>query len=415
MSRRVAITGIGLVTPLGHTIDQFWDNIISGKSGISTISRFDPSGLPTRIASEVKDFDPLEYIEKKQLKRMDLSQQYAVVASGKAISDSGIDLDSADLERAGVVIGSGIGGLSTFEKQHTIMLRQSPLKVSPFFIPMMIADMSSGLVSIRFGFKGPNYATVSACASSSHAIADAVMIIQRGSADIMVAGGSEASVTLTALAGFCSAKALSERNDEPERASRPFDKDRDGFVLGEGAVSLVLEELEIARDRGARIYAEIVGFGMSADAHHITAPPPDGNGAARSMQASLDDAGITPGEIDYINSHGTATGLGDIAETMAVKSVFGDRSYEIPVNSTKSMIGHLLGAAGAVEIAATALQMSRGIIHPTINLDNPDPECDLDYVVGGSRQAEINYALSNSFGFGGHNISIVLRSHPKNN
>ncbi len=346
---------------------------------------------------------------------MDLSQQYAVVASGKAISDSGIDLDSTDLERAGVVIGSGIGGLSTFEKQHTIMLRQSPLKVSPFFIPMMIADMSSGLVSIRFGFKGPNYATVSACASSSHAIADAVMIIQRGSADIMVAGGSEASITLTALAGFCSAKALSERNDEPERSSRPFDKDRDGFVLGEGAVSLVLEELEIARDRGARIYAEIVGLGMSADAYHITAPPPDGNGAARSMQASLDDAGITPGEIDYINSHGTATGLGDIAETMAVKSVFGDRSYEIPVNSTKSMIGHLLGAAGAVEIAATALQMSRGIIHPTINLDNPDPECDLDYVVGGSRQAEINYALSNSFGFGGHNISIVLRSHPKNN
>lgn len=415
MSRRVAITGIGLVTPLGHTIDQFWDNVISGKSGISTISRFDPSGLPTRIASEIKDFDPLEYIEKKQLKRMDLSQQYAVVASGKAISDSGIDLDSADLERAGVVIGSGIGGLSTFEKQHTIMLRQSPLKVSPFFIPMMIADMSSGLVSIRFGFKGPNYATVSACASSSHAIADAVMIIQRGSADIMVAGGSEASITLTALAGFCSAKALSERNDEPERSSRPFDKDRDGFVLGEGAVSLVLEELEIARDRGARIYAEIVGLGMSADAYHITAPPPDGNGAARSMQASLDDAGITPGQIDYINSHGTATGLGDIAETMAVKSVFGDRSYEIPVNSTKSMIGHLLGAAGAVEIAATALQMSRGIIHPTINLDNPDPECDLDYVVGGSRQAEINYALSNSFGFGGHNISIVLRSHPKNN
>ncbi len=298
MSRKIAITGIGLVTPLGHTIDEFWDNIIAGESGVSTISRFDTMGLPTTIAAEVKDFDPLEYIEKKQIKRMDLSQQYAVVASGKAILDSGIDLDSVDLERAGVVIGSGIGGLPTFEKQHTIMLRQSPLKVSPFFIPMMIADMSAGLVSIRYGFKGPNYATVSACASSSHAIADAYMMIQRGSADIMVAGGSEASVTLTSLAGFCSAKALSERNDEPERASRPFDKDRDGFVLGEGAVSLVLEELEIARDRGARIYAEIVGFGMSADAHHITAPPPDDNGAARSMRVSLDDAGISPDEID---------------------------------------------------------------------------------------------------------------------
>lgn len=415
MSRRAAITGIGLVTPLGHTIDEFWDNLIAGKSAVSTISRFDPQGLPTRIAAEIKDFDPSDYIEKKQIKRMDLSQQYAVAASGKAIADSGIDLDSVDLERAGVIIGSGIGGLRTFEKQHSILLNQSPQKVSPFFIPMMIADMSAGLVSIRYGFKGPNYATVSACASSSHAIADALMMIQRGSADIMVAGGSEASVTLTSLAGFCSAKAMSERNDEPEKASRPFDKDRDGFVLGEGAVSFVLEELQMARARGARIYAEIAGFGMSADAHHITAPAPDGNGAARSMQASLVDAGIAPDEIDYINSHGTATGLGDIAETMAVKSVFGDRSYEIPINSTKSMIGHLLGAAGAVEIAATVLQVTRGMLHPTINLDNPDPECDLDYVAGGSRQAEINYALSNSFGFGGHNISIVIRNHLKNN
>lgn len=415
MSRRVAITGIGLVTPLGHTIDEFWNNIISGKSGISTISRFDASGLSSRIAAEVKEFDPSEYIERKKIKRMDLSQQYAVAASGKAISDSGIDLDSVDLERAGVIIGSGIGGLPTFEKQHAILLQQGPLKVSPFFIPMMIADMSSGLVSIRYGLKGPNYATVSACASSSHAIADAFMMIQRGSADMMVAGGSEASITLTSLAGFCSAKALSVRNHEPERSSRPFDKDRDGFVLGEGAVSVMLEELDLAVGRGARIYAEIAGIGMSADAHHITAPSPDGNGAARSMQASLDDAGIAPGEIDYINSHGTATWLGDISETLAIKTVFGDRSYEIPVNSTKSMIGHLLGAAGATEIAATALQISRGKIHPTINLDNPDPECDLDYVAEGSRPAEINYALSNSFGFGGHNISIVLRNHPKNN
>jgi 3-oxoacyl-[acyl-carrier-protein] synthase II len=406
---------MGLVTPLGHTIDEFWDNLIAGKSGVSTISRFDPQGLPTTIAAEIKEFDPSEYIEKKQLKRMDLSQQFAVGASGKAITDSGIDLDSVDLKRAGVIIGSGIGGLRTFEKQHSILMNQSPQKVSPFFIPMMIADMSAGLVSILYGLKGPNYATVSACASSSHAIADALMIIQRGSADIMVAGGSEASITLTSLAGFCSARAMSERNDEPEKASRPFDRDRDGFVLGEGAVSFVLEEMQFAKARGARIYAEMAGFGMSADAHHITAPAPDGNGAARSMQASLVDAGIAPDEIDYINSHGTATGLGDIAETMAIKSVFGDRSYEIPINSTKSMIGHLLGAAGAVEIAATVLQIGRKIIHPTINLDNPDPECDLDYVAGGSRQAEINYALSNSFGFGGHNISIVIRNHLKNN
>ncbi len=414
MSRRVAITGIGLVTPLGHNIDEFWDNIVAGKSGVSAISKLDASGLPTRIAAEVREFDPSEYIEKKLLKRMDPSQQFALAASGKALSDSGIDLDSIDRERVGVIIGSGIGGLRTFEKQHEIMLRHSPLKVSPFFIPMMIADMSAGLVSIRYGFKGPNYATVSACASSSNAIADAVMIIQRGAADIMVTGGSEASVTMASLAGFCSAKALSERNDEPEKASRPFDRDRDGFVLGEGAASLVLEELDIARARNARIYVEIAGFGMSADAYHITAPAPNGNGAARSMRASLDDAGITPDKIDYINSHGTATGLGDIAETMAIKSVFGDRSYKIPVNSTKSMIGHLLGAAGAVEIAATILQMSRGKLHPTINLDNPDPECDLDYVAGSSRQAEINYALSNSFGFGGHNISIVLRNHLSN-
>ncbi len=406
---------MGLVTPLGDTIDEFWANLIAGKSGVSTISRFDPQGLPTRIAAEIKDFDPSEYIEKKQLKRMDLSQQLAVAASGKAITDSGIDRDSADLEGAGVIIGSGIGGLRTFEKQHSILMNQSPQKVSPFFIPMMIADMSAGLVSILYGLKGPNYATVSACASSSHAIADALMIIQRGSADIMVAGGSEASVTLTSLAGFCSAKAMSERNDEPEKASRPFDKDRDGFVLGEGAVSFVLEEMQFAKARGARIYAEIAGFGMSADAYHMTAPAPDGDGAARSMQASLVDAGIAPDEIDYINSHGTATGLGDIAETLAVKSVFGDRSYEIPINSTKSMIGHLLGAAGAVEIAATVLQINHKMIHPTINLDNPDPECDLDYVAGGSRQAEINYALSNSFGFGGHNISIVIRNHLKNN
>lgn len=411
MSRRVVITGIGLVTPLGHSIDDFWDNIISGRSGVSTITRFDVSELPTRIAAQVKDFDPQEFIEKKSIRRMDLSQQYAVVASGRAIEDAGIDPGAIDADRAGVVIGSGIGGLQTFEKQHALVLQQSPLRVSPFFIPMMIADMSSGLVSIRFGFRGPNYATVSACASSSHAIADAFMIIQRGSADFMLAGGSEASVTITSLAGFCAAKTLSVRNEQPERASRPFDRERDGFVLGEGAVSLMLEEMEAATARGANIYAEIAGFGMSADAHHITAPSPDGNGAARSMKEALKDAGITPDEVDYVNAHGTATDLGDIAETMAIKTVFGDRAYDLPINSTKSMVGHLLGAAGAVELAATALQMKRGWLHPTVNLDNPDPQCDLDYIANKARPAKVHFALSNSFGFGGHNISIVLRNH----
>lgn len=413
MSRRVAITGIGLVTPLGHTIDEFWDNIVSGKSGVSTVTRFDASELPTRIAAEVKDFDPLEYVEKKQVKRMDLSQQYAVVASGKALKDAALDLENINADRAGVIIGSGIGGLLTFEKQHALLLQQSPLKVSPFFIPMMIADMSSGLVSIRFGFRGPNYATVSACASSSHAIADAFMMIQRGSADLMIAGGSEASVTITSLAGFCAARALSDRNDEPEKASRPFDRDRDGFVLGEGAVSMVLEEYESAAARGARIYAEILGIGMSADAHHITAPAPDGNGAARSMEEALKDAGIGTEQVDYINAHGTATELGDIAETIAVKTIFGERAYDIPINSTKSMLGHLLGAAGAVELAATALQMDRGILHPTANLDNPDPQCDLDYIPVKARPAKVKCAISNSFGFGGHNITVVLGSNSR--
>ena len=349
MSRRVVVTGIGLVTPLGDTLDEFWDNLISGKSGVSSITRFDASGLPTRIAAEIKDLDPGEYIDKKIARRMDPSQRYAVVASGKAIDDSGLDLDSINLHRAGVVIGSGIGGLCTFESQHTIILKQGPLKVSPFFIPMMIADMSAGLVSIRFGFKGPNFATVSACASSSHAVADSFALIQRGSADVMLAGGTEAPITLTSIAGFCAAKAMSTKNDNPESACRPFDKERDGFVMGEGAAIFILEELSHARARNARIYAEIVGMGMSADAYHVTAPAPDGEGAARSMDAALKDGNISPDDVEYINAHGTATGLGDIAETKAIKSIFGKRAYNIPINSTTSLIGHLLGAAGSVE------------------------------------------------------------------
>jgi len=409
VNRKVAITGIGLVTPIGHTVEQFWENLKNGRSGVAEVTKFDCSVLSTRIAAEVRDFNPAEFIEKKMVRRMDSSQQYGLAAAAKAIADAKLDLKAIDLDRAGVIIGSGIGGLETFEKQHTIVIKESPLKVSPFFIPMMIADMASGMTSINFGFRGPNYATVSACASSSHAIADALMLIQRGAADVMLSGGVEASVTLTSFAGFCAAKALSERNSEPQKASRPFDKDRDGFVIGEGGVILLLEEFEHARARNAYIYGILSGFGMSADAHHITAPDPNGNGAARSMKAALNDAGISSEAIDYINSHGTATLLGDVAETLAIKTVFGDRAYKIPVNSTKSMVGHLLGAAGAVELAATLLQMKNNYLHPTINLDTPDPQCDLDYVANSGRPAKISCAISNSFGFGGHNISLLIQ------
>jgi len=408
-NRRVVITGIGVVTPIGNNIEQFWENLVNGKSGVGTITKFDASALPTRIAAEIKDFNPEKYLDKKQARRMDLSQQYAMYAAGEAIADAKLDLGVIDLDRAGVVIGSGIGGIETFEKQHTLIAQGQPLKMSPFFIPMMIADMAAGLVSIQFGLKGPNFATVSACASSSNAIADALMLIQRGAADVLLTGGAEASVTMTGFAGFCAARALSSRNDEPEKASRPFDKDRDGFVMGEGAAILVLEELSYAKARGARIYAELIGMGMSADAYHITAPAPNGEGAARSMRATLKDAGISPDDIDYINAHGTATELGDISETLAIKTVFGERAYKIPINSTKSIFGHMLGAAGAAELAATVLELNRGMLHPTINLDTPDPQCDLDYVPQKARQADIRCALSNSFGFGGHNTTLAVK------
>jgi 3-oxoacyl-[acyl-carrier-protein] synthase II len=400
---------MGVVTPIGCNLDQFWENLICGRSGVGKITRFDADGLPSQIAAEVKDFDPGKYLDKKQARRMDVSQQYAITAAGEAIADSGLELRNIDLNRAGVIIGSGIGGIETFERQHALIVAGQALRVSPFLIPMMIADMASGLVSIQFSFKGPNFATVSACASSTNSIADALMIIQRGAADVMLSGGAEASITMTGFAGFCAARALSTRNDAPEKASRPFDRDRDGFVMGEGAAIILLEELNHARARGARIYAELLGMGMSADAYHITAPSPDGEGAARSMKAAIEDAGISPDEIDYINAHGTATDLGDIAETLAVKSVFAKRAYKIPINSTKSIFGHLLGAAGAAELAATVLQLRDQTLHPTINLDNPDPQCDLDYVPNKPRQASISCALSNSFGFGGHNTSLVVR------
>lgn len=408
MNRKVVITGMGVITPLGNTVEKYWAALLEGKSGVGPLGKFDASEYPTRIAGEVKDFDGTLYTDRKQLRRMDLSAQYAVGASAQAVQDSGLDLENIDLDRCGVVIGSGIGGIGTFEKQHSLLESSGPGRVSPFFIPMMIIDMCAGLVSIQFGFRGPNYATVSACASSSHAILDSMRIIQRGEADVMIAGGTEATITPTSVAGFCQAKALSTRNEEPEKASRPFDIGRDGFVMGEGAAMLILESEEHAKARGARVHAEVVGAGMTGDAHHMTAPHPEGNGARRAMQLALDDCGLPPERISYINTHGTSTSLGDIAETSAIKNVLGDHAYKIPINATKSMIGHLLGAAGAVEMVACVMSIKDGVVHPTINLDNPDPECDLDYVPHQKKEWKIEYALSNSFGFGGHNVSLIV-------
>lgn len=406
---RTVITGMGVVSPFGCDLDQYWQAIVSGKSGVVTIERFDASDYSTRIAAFVTGFDPDNFIDKKEGRRMDLCQQYAVAAAQLAINHSGLDVEKIDRLRAGVIIGSGIGGITTFEKQHEALLNGGPRKVSPFFIPMMITDMCAGLIAMRYGFRGPNYATVSACASSSHAILDAFRSIQRGEADIMITGGAEATITPTALAGFCSAHAVSTRNDEPARASRPFDKDRDGFVMGEGAAILILESLSSAQARGATIFAEILGGGVTCDAYHITAPLPDGDGARLAMAYAIRDGGLTPEAVEYINSHGTATPLGDIAETKAIKTVFGDRAYKIPVNSTKSMVGHLLGAAGAIEIVTSVLSLGARRLHPTINLETPDPECDLDYVAGQARDFDFDTFLSNSFGFGGHNVSILGR------
>jgi 3-oxoacyl-[acyl-carrier-protein] synthase II len=409
MKGRVVVTGMGVVSPIGNSVEELWSNLKDGISGIGRVTKFDVSEFSTKIVAEVKDFDPSKYIDKKEARRMDLSEQYALVCAQQAFDDAKLGSDSLDLEKAGVVVGSGIGGIGTFEKQHAILLQQGPNRVSPFFIPMMIIDMSAGLISMRFNFKGPNYATVSACASGAHAIADAFRIIQRGEAEVMITGGSEATVTPASLAGFCSARALSTRNEEPQKASRPFDKQRDGFVMGEGAGLMVLESLEHAQKRRAKIYAEIIGVGMSADAYHITAPAPGGEGAIRSMRLALKDANISPGSVDYINSHGTSTDLGDVTECQAVKTVFGEHAYKIPVNSTKSMIGHLLGAAGAVELIAAIKSMEEGILHPTINHEFPDPECDLDFVPNQKRSASIKTAISNSFGFGGHNITIAVK------
>lgn len=407
--KRCVITGIGPVSPLGSGKDVYWNALKNGVSGVRNVTRFDISSYPSQVAGEVPDFDPTAFMDRKIARRSDLVQQFSVAATSLAIEDAKLDLGSINMDRAGVIYGSGIGGISTFENQVDVLMHKGPGRVSPFFIPMMIADMTAGLVALTFGFKGPNYSTLSACASSTNAIADALHLIQLGHVDLMVAGGAEAAVTPASFAGFCAAKAISTRNDEPQRASRPFDKDRDGFVIGEGACSLILETLEHAEKRGAHIYAEITGAGLSCDAYHITAPSPGGEGAARAMRNALSHAGISPDDIDYINTHGTSTDLGDIAETEAIKSVFGERAYKIPANSTKSMIGHLLGAAGAMETAAVCLSIQDNFVHPTINLENPDEKCDLDYVALKGREIRITNAMTNSFGFGGHNASLALR------
>jgi 3-oxoacyl-[acyl-carrier-protein] synthase II len=409
MGRRVVVTGMGLISALGNDLASSWKALLAGRPGVGPITRFDPSAFDTRIAAEVKGFDPLVWIEKKETRRQDLFTQYAMATSIMAMENSGIDMGKEDPNRVGVIIGSGIGGIATHEEQNRRYLDGGPSRISPFYIPMMIPDMASGMVSMRFGAKGPNYCTVSACASSAHAIGDAFRLIKHGDADVMIAGGTEAAVTEMSIGGFAAMKAMSTRNDEPERASRPFDADRDGFVLGEGAGMVILEELDRARDRGATVHAEVVGIGMTADAHHITAPSPHGEGAARAMQRALDEAGLDPTDVDYINAHGTSTPLNDAYETEAIKTVFGDHAYEVMVGSTKSMTGHLLGGAGGLEFVITSMTLAESKVPPTINYETPDPACDLDCVPNEMRERPVRAALTNSFGFGGHNATLALK------
>ncbi|MDR5658293.1 beta-ketoacyl-ACP synthase II [Serpentinicella sp. ANB-PHB4] len=409
MTRRVVVTGLGCITPVGIGKDKFWNSIVNGKSGIDFISKFDVSDYPTKIAGEVNDFNPEDYIEKKEIKRMDRFTQFATSASKLAIDDAKLDIDTINSERFGVVLGAGIGGMETFEDQSRKLVEKGPRRISPFFIPMMIVNIASGQISMMFNAKGPNTTVVTACASSTNAVGDAFRIIQRGDAEVMVTGGAEASITPLAFAGFCAMKAMSTSNESPRKASRPFDLNRDGFVMGEGSGILILEELEHAKKRGAKIYAEIVGYGMSADAYHITAPAPDGEGAARSMKSALRDANISYNEIDYINAHGTSTPFNDKFETKAIRTVFKDHTKHICVSSTKSMTGHLLGGAGGIEAIVCSLAIQKNVVPPTINYDTPDDDCDLDYVPNVARGKNINYALSNSLGFGGHNATILFK------
>lgn len=411
MSRRVVVTGTGLVTAVGGDVQSTWASLLGGVSGAGPITGFDASDYPVRFACEVKNFDPGEYMDRKEAKRTDRYAQFAMAAAVQAMGEAGFGdgLAGVDADRVGVIIGSGIGGIQTFEEQHAKMLERGPGRVSPFFVPMFISDIAAGLVSIRFGARGPNYGTVSACATGANAIGNALRHIRAGDADIIVAGGAEASVTPMAIAGFANMQALSTRNESPETASRPFDADRDGFVMGEGAGVMVLEELEHARARGARIIAELAGYGLTGDAHHLTGQPAEHEGLARAMRMALRDAGAAPGDVDYVNAHGTSTPLNDSNESIAIKQVLGPRAPDVVVGSTKSMTGHTLGAAGAIEGVITALACERGAIPPTINLQNPDPACDLDYAADGPRERPVRLALSNSAGFGGHNVALALR------
>ncbi len=409
--RRVVITGVGLESPIGSDQVAFWHNLVSGNSGISAVESFDVSQYPCRIAGEIKDFDPSLHMEKKEAKRVDRYTQLGVAAALKAWSDSGLDGLQLDKDEIGVLVGSGIGGIQTIEQQLQVLAEKGPRRVSPFLVPALIANMASGYISILLGLRGPNSTVVTACATATHAVGDAWHIIRRGDAEIMLAGGAEAAISHLAFSGFSAARALSTRNDQPEKASRPFDLERDGFVMGEGAGIVVMETLDHALSRRANIYGEVIGYGMSGDAYHMTAPDPDGKGAFLSMKRALKSAGAAPGDIDYINAHGTSTEFNDKIETMAIKNLFGEHAYRLAVSSTKSMTGHLLGAAGAIELIAILLIMQHQVIHPTINYENPDPECDLDYVPNQARKSSVNLAISNSFGFGGTNAALVVKNY----
>ncbi len=411
MTQRVVITGLGAVSPFGVGADVLWQGLVAGESGVRRVTRVDLSGYPSQIAGEVTDFDPSRFFDRKEARRMDRFTQFAVAAALLALEDAGLEMARLDPERVGVILGTGFGGMETLTEEFEVLLTRGPSRVSPFLVPMMIANMAAAQIAIVTGAKGPNETVVTACASSNNAAGEAYRLLQRGEADVAITGGVESCLTHLAFAGFCAMKALSTRNDEPHRASRPFDAQRDGFVIGEGAGVLIFETLDHARARGARIYAEVAGFGMSADAYHMTQPPADGEGGARSMRAALRDAGMAPEEVDYINAHGTSTPLGDAGETQAIKQVFGAHAYRLAVSSTKSMTGHLLGAAGAVELIACVKAIEEGVIPPTINYEYPDPACDLDYVPNKARRQPVRVALSNSFGFGGQNATIIVRRY----
>ncbi len=407
--RRVVVTGMGLISPVGHTVEETWQSLLAGKNGIDRITLFDTENFTTKIAGEVKNFDPLQYFDRKEARRMDRFTQFALVAADEAIKDSGLELEKEDRDRIGVIVGSGIGGMLTFEDEHTKLVNKGPTRMSPFFIPMMIIDIAAGYISIKYNLKGPNFATVSACATAGHSIGTGMRTIQYGDADIVVCGGAEAAIVPSGIAGFNAMKAISTRNDEPQKASRPFDAKRDGFVLGEGGGIVILEELEHAKARGAKIYAEMAGVGFTGDAHHITQPAPAGEGAVRAMKQALKDAGLQPTDIQYINAHGTSTYFNDKNETEAIKTVFGDYAYQVHISSTKSMTGHLLGASGALELIVSVKTIIENKIHPTANYEFPDPACDLNYVPNTPIEKEVHAAISNSFGFGGHNVTLCVK------